>query len=1146
MPKKGKKKHRTQEEAPSTSSTGPTTSGQQSSQQKQTPQTSKLEEQDTQQRQKQQKQQQQQQQLPEHQQQPQQPRKWGPPRPQQAAPRQISEPGSLSHPQQIPIQQFPSPQQVPQPQTWGSPRSGQLTTPQQQQFRLQQANQPPVQPSTQHQTFPQYVQQQPQVQPPPQLQQMQPMWVRPSQIPSQQSQPVQSAWVRPPQAPSQQSQPVQSAWARPPQAQQVPPQQSQQVPPQQSAWIRPLQVAQPPQQVPQVPLQQPLSYPSTSGRQAAGAGDDGLKGKVTSPTSVTEKLSKVAIWETKSKSNMTEKDLNIPRRPNPLKAGNVGQRVIVLTNMFEIVFKPNFVDKAVHYDVKVVPTDTTKRLPKKDESTVKLEVKNKVLLRKIFEQFRSENFRDRYPAFDGKANAFTANDLPFSNTFVKEINFYDEEKEEHRTFEVTLNKAGIVDLSWIKHMRPGIDETVINKTAIQVLDIILRHAPSSRLINVGRSLFPPGDNRRVKALGSGLDLHVGGYLSAVIGWKPYLNIDVSHKAFATSQTILALMCELCNLVNNQINVRAVYDNINKISKFLAGLKVNYAIPGQPSTKRTFRVNELGPDATQYKFEVNGKMYTIQEYYANIKNYKIIWPNLPCLWVGKRDGKTYLPAELCSIVAGQAINRKLDESQTTQMIRYAATDTDERKTKIITACRGINVNNSPVMQKEFLLSISTEMKEVEARILPPPELLYDRASVQVRKGVWRAKRFNTPAMLEDNTWTIVNTCPQNMDNKIPDFVQILQDQANIVGMRIGKPQLPYLKVRPVPFEIEKLFMEKKNLKLIFVILPNHTDAVYGKVKKISELRVGVLTQCVKIKNVYSTNSSTAHNILLKVNSKLNGINHTFTSRTMPYCLRDTNYMLIGADVSHPSPDAKDIPSVAAVAASHDETTFKYNVTIRLQQAKQEEIADLKEIMLKHIVFYVNEMKRVPKRIFFYRDGVSEGQIAMVLDKEIRSIKEACIEYARTRRDFKPELTFVIVQKRHHVRIFPKNPNETDDRNKNVRAGTIVDTEITHPNHIDFYLVSHASIQGTARPTKYRCICNESNFNENQLEELTYHLCHMYARCTRSVSYPAPTYYAHLAAYRGRMWIQGDRYTDNDFQDKAKCKLEPILQLPMSFV
>ena len=41
---------------------------------------------------------------------------------------------------------------------------------------------------------------------------------------------------------------------------------------------------------------------------------------------------------------------------------------------------------------------------------------------------------------------------------------------------------------------------------------------------------------------------------------------------------------------------------------------------------------------------------------------------------------------------------------------------------------------------------------------------------------------------------------------------------------------------------------------------------------------------------------------------------------------------------------------------------------------------------------------------------------------------------------------------------------------------------------------------------------SKLAPDELQSLTYYLCHMYARCQRSVSYPAPTYYAHLAAFR----------------------------------
>jgi len=93
------------------------------------------------------------------------------------------------------------------------------------------------------------------------------------------------------------------------------------------------------------------------------------------------------------------------------------------------------------------------------------------------------------------------------------------------------------------------------------------------------------------------------------------------------------------------------------------------------------------------------------------------------------------------------------------------------------------------------------------------------------------------------------------------------------------------------------------------------------------------------------------------------------------------------------------------------------------------------------------------VFTFRDGVSEGQLAQVMHFEITAIKRAC----RRCKIGDIPVTCLVVQKRHHVRFFPMTHHETDDRNYNVRAGTIVDTEITHPNHLDFYLVSHASIQ-----------------------------------------------------------------------------------------
>jgi hypothetical protein len=50
----------------------------------------------------------------------------------------------------------------------------------------------------------------------------------------------------------------------------------------------------------------------------------------------------------------------------------------------------------------------------------------------------------------------------------------------------------------------------------------------------------------------------------------------------------------------------------------------------------------------------------------------------------------------------------------------------------------------------------------------------------------------------------------------------------------------------------------------------------KVKKIAEIQVGILTQCLKAKTVYKLNPATLSNILLKVNAKLNGLNHNIAA------------------------------------------------------------------------------------------------------------------------------------------------------------------------------------------------------------------------------------------------------------------------------
>lgn len=99
------------------------------------------------------------------------------------------------------------------------------------------------------------------------------------------------------------------------------------------------------------------------------------------------------------------------------------------------------------------------------------------------------------------------------------------------------------------------------------------------------------------------------------------------------------------------------------------------------------------------------------------------------------------------------------------------------------------------------------------------------------------------------------------------------------------------------------IKSRGTEILFCIIPDSGDS-YAQVKQAAELRCGVLTQCIKASTVYKkgNDASTVSNILLKVNAKLNGTNHTLLNSPV----LDNKCMVIGADVTHPSPDQSRIP------------------------------------------------------------------------------------------------------------------------------------------------------------------------------------------------------------------------------------------------
>ena len=184
-------------------------------------------------------------------------------------------------------------------------------------------------------------------------------------------------------------------------------------------------------------------------------------------------------------------------------------------------------------------------------------------------------------------------------------------------------------------------------------------------------------------------------------------------------------------------------------------------------------------------------------------------------------------------------------------------------------------------------------------------------------------------------------------------------------------------------------------------------------------IGLATQCVQSKNVNKTTPQTLSNLCLKINVKLGGVNNILVPTLRPINVFREPVIFIGADVTHPPAGDKTKPSIAAVVASMDAHPSRYAATVRVQMHRQEIIAELSSMIKELLIQFYKSTHFKPMRIIFYRDGVSEGQFLHVLTYELMAIREACM---RLESGYQPGITFIVVQKRHHTRLFCSDRKE----------------------------------------------------------------------------------------------------------------------------
>lgn len=850
--------------------------------------------------------------------------------------------------------------------------------------------------------------------------------------------------------------------------------------------------------------------------------------------------------------------------------GKKGQQLPLLTNYFKVGVS-SLDGYFSHYSV---------NLMYEDGRPVDSKGMGRKVIDRVHQTYNDSELAGKDFAYDGEKSLFTVGSLPQNNF---EFTVVLEEMSSNRTggngspggndspgngdrkrirrpyqsktFKVEIRFATKIPMQAIANALRGHDSEN-SQEALRVLDIILRqHAAKQGCLLVRQSFFK-NEPRNFVDIGGG-----------VLGCRGF------HSSFRTTQGGLSLNFDISTtmitrpgpvidfLIANQ-NVKNPFEiNWAKAKRMLKNLRIKTApsnaeckivgLSELPCNEQLFslkRKNGRGSPNGNGDGEAQVIELTVYDYFVNYRNIQLTYSaNLPCINVGKPKRPTYFPIELCSLVSLQRYTKSLSTQQRATLVEQSRQKPQERMKVLTGALTGNDYSLDPML-RACGVSFSTSLMQVEGRLLSPPKLKVGNGEdFFPRNGRWNFsnKKLLEPSKIE--RWAVVNFSSRSDPRTIAKDLHRCGEQK---GIFVEPPfdyfvERPEVRRAPPNDRVEQMFeMMKSKLpgmpQFLLCLLPERkNNDIYGPWKRKCLAECGIVTQCISSQRI---NDQYLHNILLKINAKLGGVNSLLApelARSIPL-VSSVPTIIFGMDVSHGSPGQSDMPSIAAVVSSRQWPSIsRYRASIRTQSPKVEMVDSLfkpvsdkddqgiiRELLLD---FYVSS-KTKPKHIIIFRDGVSESQFNQVLNIELDQMIEACRFLDE---QWSPKFTVIIAQKNHHTKFFL--PGSSD----NVPPGTVVDNKVCHPRNNDFYMCAHAGLIGTTRPTHYHVLWDEIGFSADDLQEFVHSLSYVYQRSTTAVSIVAPICYAHLAATQVSQFIKFDEMSETSSSHGGVTSAGPVL-------
>ncbi|PFH62907.1 hypothetical protein XA68_11226 [Ophiocordyceps unilateralis] len=729
-------------------------------------------------------------------------------------------------------------------------------------------------------------------------------------------------------------------------------------------------------------------------------------------------------------------------------------------------------------------------------------------------------------------------------------------RKDNNRFYVCIRQTTVVNMSALQgYLQQKMSFNTSVQTALNFIDHLIRQYPSQNLLSIKRNFYDQSlRGKPLSTLGPYVEAHKGLYASVRLsqnlaqgGIGLALNADVANTCFWTGgmsmDQVMINFLGACDRkwhgltpatavqplrpVKHHTGSWASSDAFKQLRK-LRRLKFHIRHPNRANQEKLYTVVDFafkpeygqdGGNAKKVTFDFNGKKISVEDFYSQKYKAHLRYSLLPVIDAGKNG---FIPMEFAIIAPMQRYPFKLNPDQTSAMIKFAVTRPRERRGDIERGVSALRFNEDPYL-KEYGVRFEPSFTKTEAKVLPPPRVDFGQGNADPKfSGRWdlRGKKFwkQNLAPLENWAFIVMDGCVdyQSLSAFAKSFRSTFLGhggKCTTDAMLLNVPAaMKHNAADALAWAYREIMAKRKYPQLVFVVVAHKNSPHYERLKKSADCRFGVLSQVVNGEQVKKNNGQYLSNVCMKVNAKLGGA----TSRTTPpwksqtYFPKDRPTMIIGVDVSHGAPGSN-APSTAAMTMSVDRDATRYAAMVETNGYRVEMLTSANV----HFLFgqLAEQWKHghegaFPKHIIYFRDGVSEGQFAQVMDQEITEIKSFL--RGKAPQMPMPKFTVVVATKRHHIRFFPSQ----GDKNGNALPGTLVEKEVTHPFMWDFYMCSHVAIQGTARPVHYHIIHDEMNVPVNDFQKMIYHQCYSYARSTTPVSLHPAVYYAHLAGARAR--------------------------------